>query len=232
MAHLGHRQLGKDPTLVVAVTRDEPCLRRAVELGIDAVELRVDGMTTPEPSRATALAAKLRRHGLPILATVRSVREGGMADLDDAARLEVYASVLSEVDGIDIEIAAARRLRSVIRRAKAEHKTVLLSYHDFQRTPSDARLDDLLLRGRAAGADIVKLALTPGSTGDVRRLLAWTLRHASDDVVVIAMGKLGAISRLAFPLAGSLLTYTNVKPTLGQLPLRQFAADLRRYFPR
>lgn len=232
MARIGKRRLGKSPTLVVAVSRDEPCLRQATTLGIDAIELRLDGLTTPTPKMAGALAQRLRRHGLPILATVRSATEGGSGSLDDGARAALYASALPFVDAVDVEIASAPGLASIVASARAKHKTVLLSYHDFRRTPPDTRLDELLKRGRASGADIVKLALTPRTRNDVRRLLAWTLRHADDDVVVIAMGALGSISRLALPLAGSLLTYTNVKPTLGQIPLRQFAADLRRYYPR
>jgi len=49
--------------------------------------------------------------------------------------------------------------------------------------------------------------------------------------VVIAMGALGSISRLTFPLAGSLLTYTSLSPFDGQIPLDVLVAHLRLYYP-
>ena len=61
--------------------------------------------------------------------------------------------------------------------------------------------------GFAAGASLVKLALTPHSRDDVIRLLLLTHRHAARDLCVIAMGRVGRVSRLVFPYFGSRLTY-------------------------
>jgi len=49
----------------------------------------------------------------------------------------------------------------------------------------------------------------------------------------MAMGPVGALSRLFYPAAGSLLTYSSVgEPTApGQIPLRELALLLTRFYP-
>lgn len=231
MVRIGTRILGKAPTLVVALSRPEGVLRQAQQIGIHAVELRVDGMASVTPARALAVATSLRRYNLPLLATVRSQREGGMADLTDDQRADLYGVLLPVVDAVDIEIASSRALAKVVAAARRTRKTVVLSYHDFRRTPPTSRLERLLATAKSRSADVFKVAATPKTAADVVRLLEFTLQHRHDNIVIIAMGNLGAISRLVFPLAGSLLTYTNVKPSLGQIPLRELAADLKRFYP-
>ncbi len=231
MVRLGKRALGPRPTLVLALSRDEAVLRQARKLGVDAIELRIDGVVPLVQANVQRVVRALQRHGLPIVATVRSAREGGWAKLSTAQRAELYESVMAAVDAIDVEIAAARALAGTIDRARRGKKTVILSFHDFKRTPATARLEALVTKAKSAGADIVKIAATPRSAADVLRLFELTRKHRRDHIVVIAMGALGSISRLLFPLAGSLLTYTNVKPSVGQVPLRQFAAHLKLYYP-
>jgi len=230
-ARLGKRLLGGRPTLVLALSRHEPVLRQARQLGIAAVELRLDAMPSPTAASAIRLARTLRAYDLPLLATVRRRAEGGGAALSDPQRGALFEAVLPAVDAIDIEIASAPALTAIITAARRAKKTVLLSCHNFRGTPSTPRLEALLAKAQRGGADIFKIAATPKSAADILRLFDFTVRHRRDNVVVIAMGPLGSISRLLFPLAGSLLTYTNVKPSLGQIPLRAFAADLKRYYP-
>lgn len=232
MVRIGDRLLGKAPTLVLAVTRAEGVLRQAQRIGIHVVELRVDGIAAVTPIRAVSTAESLRRYNLPLLATVRSKHEGGMVDLADDKRAALYQALLPMVDAVDIEIASVGALAATVALARRARKTIVLSYHDFDCTPSTSRLERLLATAKNGGADIFKIAATPETTADVVRLLEFTLQHRRDNIVVIAMGSLGAISRLAFPLAGSLLTYTNVKPSLGQIPLRELAADLKRFYPK
>ena len=87
----------------------------------------------------------------------------------------------------------------------------------------------MLLQMTSAGAmgggvsSAVARALGAGKQDAARELVV----HA----VVIAMGATGSVSRLLLPLAGSLLTYTNLTPSLGQIPLDRLIDDLRFYYP-
>ncbi len=82
------------------------------------------------------------------------------------------------------------------------------------------------------GAHIVKIATLAKTAHDVQRLLQVTLAQRGQPLVTIAMGRVGSVSRLAFPLAGSLLTYTSLRPAHGQIPLTRLIADLQFYYPK
>jgi len=79
---------------------------------------------------------------------------------------------------------------------------------------------------------VIKLAAWARTPEDVARLFDLTLRNRRSNLVTIAMGTRGSISRLMFPLAGSLLTYTSVSPSDGQLPLKELVQGLRLWYPR
>lgn len=228
---IGAVRLGDGPRLVLAVSADSVRLRAAAALGVSVIELRVDGLRHPQPARARQVVQALRRYGLPIIGTVRSQREGGLARLPDAQRALLYASISPWVDAIDVELASAVRLETTLAMARQLGVTIILSHHDFTATPSLRGLERLVDRAAAAGADIIKIAATARSSDDVVRLLALTAAHRNRHLVTIAMGPLGSISRLVFPLAGSLLTYTNLTPAHGQVPLEDFVEHLRWYYP-
>jgi 3-dehydroquinate dehydratase-1 len=81
----------------------------------------------------------------------------------------------------------------------------------------------------------VKLATFARDLDDVTTLLRVLLSHPRVPLVLLAMGPVGALSRVFFPAAGSLLTYAfaegEVQLAPGQLPLRALQAELVRYYP-
>ena len=84
-------------------------------------------------------------------------------------------------------------------------RQVLLSLHDFRRTPP---LAGALKSLRAAGADALKIAAQARSIGDSMRLLR-AARDASDRVVV-PMGEVGLPARILALREGSALAYAPV----------------------
>ncbi len=81
-------------------------------------------------------------------------------------------------------------------------------------------MQSTLAQARDAGADIAKLAVTPGSIDDTLRLLEVT-HQAVFPVCTIAMGQLGTHTRVVAPLYGSVLTYGAVDEAVapGQLKI-------------
>jgi 3-dehydroquinate dehydratase-1 len=101
---------------------------------------------------------------------------------------------------------------------------LLLSMHDFERTPSSDSLLGAFSRIAALGADIVKLAVMPRSEADVTTLLEATWRAdraLSIPLVGISMGALGTPSRVLGHRFGSRITWcSGVEASApGQLPL-------------
>ncbi len=126
--------------------------------------------------------------------------------------------------GVQAEPAPDRRLlEPVISFAQARGCRVILSSHDFQRTPPGDELLRRLSLMEALGADLAKAAVMPNCGQDVLTLLSAT-RTAADTlscpVITMSMGKLGAVSRVSGALTGSCLTFGTAGEASapGQLP--------------
>lgn len=207
-------------------------------LGPDLLEWRVDFFTAlADTGEVLASARELRRAagGIPILFTRRAEREGGQPiALSEPQVLELYDAVAASgcVDAMDFEMGNAAgdvaRVRALTRR---EGLALVLSFHDFQGTPDDAALDARFDQAQQLGADVAKVAVMPQSMADVHRLLGATLR-ASDrlaiPVVSMAMGGLGAVSRLCGGAFGSALTFAvgSAPSAPGQIAIAQVRATL------
>lgn len=104
---------------------------------------------------------------------------------------------------------------------------LILSHHDFKRTPSGASLLRLALRMRRAGADIVKIATFARSFSDTFRIifLAQELLIRRIPHILIAMGKKGRLSRVLTPQLGGSLMFAPLKASesnaQGQLTLKE-----------
>ncbi|NLA36680.1 MAG: type I 3-dehydroquinate dehydratase, partial [Actinobacteria bacterium] len=79
-----------------------------------------------------------------------------------------------------------------------------------------------------------KIAAMTTSDAEVRALAAFTIAHADEGVIVIAMGEHGTRSRVFFPALGSLLTFATAPgaPVVsGQLSFDDTVAELARFYP-
>jgi 3-dehydroquinate dehydratase-1 len=201
----------------------------------DLLEWRVDYFEDiARTADVVTQAGRIKRQsgGLPLLFTCRAAVEGGepvaLSD-DQVAELHAAVCAAGDVDLVDIEMAAdPRHLATVCRSARAHGQALVLSFHDFHRTPA---LDQLLARFRQAhalGADLAKVAVMPHTPGDVLTLLQATWQASRELPVAVAgmaMGPLGAVSRVGGGEFGSALTFAMGQNASapGQLPI----ADLR-----
>ncbi|WP_433216819.1 type I 3-dehydroquinate dehydratase [Dactylosporangium sp. CS-047395] len=227
-------RLAAGPPLVAVSFGDEDAAghaARARALGVDLAELRIDWHRSADPADVLAAIAPFRAAGLPTLATIRAKAEGGYWSGDDTARLALFEAVLPEVDAVDVELSSAEILPGVVAAARAADRPVIVSYHDFEKTPNDDRLAATAEAARAAGADLVKISTMAHDPGDLKRLAGLLLRY--DSMIVIAMGHEGAASRVFFPLLGSRITYSAMggRPAPGQLPFEETARLLTAFSP-
>jgi 3-dehydroquinate dehydratase-1 len=232
MIKIGRVQLGRVPRVVLGVDGESPAVAHAVEAGVDVLEFRVDQFSGSLTSSGVAEEAKvLKRHQLPLIGTIRSHQERGRARLSEHQRAALYEALSPVVDAIDIDLRAAIVLR-VVASARRNKNVVLLSHHDFHATPPESALKRIVSRATDLGADIIKIATFAKHEEDVMRLLRFTWAHRPKHLVTTAMGPIGTVSRLVFPLVGSLMTYTNVVPSDGQIPATRLIEHLRVYYPR
>ncbi|MDB5953633.1 type I 3-dehydroquinate dehydratase [Ramlibacter sp.] len=183
----------------------------------DLLEWRVDffaALTDPAEVLAAASALREAAAGVPILFTRRARREGGQPiALDEPQVLALYQAVAASgcVDLMDFEMSNAADDVARVRALTQRHGLPLvLSFHDFQRTPCAADLVARFAQARQLGADIAKVAVMPQSMGEVHALLGATLQASGEldiPVISMAMGGLGAVSRLCGGVFGSALTF-------------------------
>lgn len=201
--------------------------------GVDIIELRIDRFKQFNPDYVIRQVKIIKRFGLPIIGTIRQKDEGGGASFGEDVRLEIFKAVIPLIDAVDIELFSRDNiLRNVIEQAHKLGKIIILSYHNLKTTPHNRFLKYCISEAEKRDADIVKIACFAGKFTDVARLLALTIEHHKIiPLVTISLGKRGAISRIVFPLAGSLLTYTYLgRPfAVGQIPLVLLKSEMKRY---
>ena len=231
MPKIGGVKLGELPRVVLGVDGDSHAVVQAATEGVDILEVRVDLFPHLDSQHVVEEVKLLKRYELPLIGTVRNQHESGKTNLATAQQEELYGKISPLVDAIDVDMdtAIAKNVVSVARR---NQNTIIVSHHDFKGTPSDSELRQILSRATDLGADIVKIATLAKNETDVVRLLQFTSAHRQKNLVAIAMGSTGSLSRLVFPLVGSLMTYTSVTPSDGQIPAKRLIEDLRFYYPR
>jgi 3-dehydroquinate dehydratase-1 len=233
MITLGTLELGPLPRIAAPMTEaDVHAHADMVRRYADVAELRIDQFARHDPTYAVEVCRAARALGVPLIATVRALDEGGAVALTDAQRLALFEAVTPSVAALDIELRAAI-CESVVDLGHRHGKVVIVSHHDFAATPSDADLAALFDAAVLAEADVVKIVTHAANPADTDRLLGFLRARRERGLIAIAMGAHGVASRVFFPLFGSLITYGFVAAAMapGQLPLAELHAALRRFSP-
>ncbi len=187
----------------------------------DIIELRLDSLT----DNLDQITAFLTDNKLdtPILATARHPEEGGCHSLNASARQELYLRFLPLVDSIDIELRSLTEMNEVIDATRSAGKTVILSFHDFESTPSIAAIQSKIDQAIEAGADVCKIAIHLDSQSALDELIPICESESRINLSMMGMGPLGKPSRLAFARAGSVLNYGYLKEANapGQWPAKE-----------
>jgi 3-dehydroquinate dehydratase-1 len=197
----------------------------------DIVELRIDFLKNVTELSAIDAALQLVRNELPhkaLLFTFRTKEEGGETPISIRYYFELlhYAIKTGTIDAIDIEYFHDHTaIEATLLLAREHSVTVILSNHDFDKTPSFEEITNRLIGMKKLGADVAKLACMPHSAKDVLTLLRATeavkSQYPDEPLITMSMGKLGAISRISGELFGSAMTFGSAKTASapGQLEL-------------
>lgn len=153
----------------------------------------------------------------PILFTFRSAKEGGELAVSDEFYFELNETLArtGKVDLVDVELFNEEA--DVLRLIETAHKNnvkVVMSNHDFDKTPAKEEIVSRLIRMEALGADLPKIAVMPKSAGDVLTLLDATntvSEKANQPIITMSMAGTGVISRLAGEVFGSAMTFGAAK---------------------
>jgi 3-dehydroquinate dehydratase-1 len=183
---------------------------------VDVMELRMDGLLAEgglDRGDYRKLSRLSDRH--PLLLTVRHPGEGGaIPTLDVASRLRWYRELLPAAALLDVEVRSLRGAKGelfgeLVADARSEGRGVVFSAHDFEGTPSLARMRSLGRYAMERGADVFKLAVRLRTADEFARLVAFGGGGVGRGVLsLMGMGaEFGRVSRLAMAVLGSALNY-------------------------
>lgn len=211
---------------------------QAVSAGADMVEFRADAFERAEdPEACLQLTEKIRKavKDLPLLFTFRSAREGGLCQVSPETYGEITACAVRSglADLVDVE-QESDGAAGLVRLAGEHTVPVVMSFHDFRKTPPAPDLLRRLKDMEQAGASVAKIACMPESSADAAATLgasAEAYRTLGIPHVLISMGETGAASRLAAEVFGSAFTFGRL-PGGGSAPGQPDAEELRRELER
>lgn len=182
---------------------------QAAALPADLYEWRLDAYGGDPLPALPRLGESLRK---PLLCTLRTAGEGGAARVS-AGEYEERLAALLKAGGfalVDIELRWGRETVSrLVSLARERGVGVVISQHDFEKTPPAREIAAALKEMKALGADLPKVAVMPQSPGDVLALLSATWRAWEEigPVITMSMGELGKLTRACGGVFGSCLTF-------------------------
>ncbi len=127
--------------------------------------------------------------------------------MDESKRLELLKQAIqSGASYIDIEYEAEVKYRKELVGFSKKHGCeVIISYHNFNETPSRNELERVVSDCYLYGADVAKIATQVNEKKDIANLLS--LYNTSKRTVVLGMGEKGKITRVLAPMVGAEFTF-------------------------
>lgn len=183
---------------------------------VDVIEFRADFFDKCFDTEYTIEAIKEVNNiiSVPIIYTFRTGKEGGEKEISSDNYVNLIKKVLESgtVDLIDVEMFVGDEIVSeLIKYANEYGVKVIMSNHDFTKTPMKKELVERLVKMQKLGADIAKIAVMPNNKMDVLTLLEATVEayeeHMDIPIVTMSMGKYGMISRMTGEVFGSAITF-------------------------
>ncbi len=208
-------------------------------LSPDLLEWRLDAFHHPDDvAQCIQALADLRSTigSIPLILTCRIESEGGVQKVSPENRLNLFRSCMQTgmVDLVDIELRNdSSFIRDAFKKADQHDTKIILSFHDFEKTPEEEIIINRLVRAQEMGGHIAKAAVMPKSHNDTLVLLNATLKARTENMqipmITMSMGELGIMTRIVGGLFGSDITFAKGvdASSPGQIPIER----LRRAIP-
>lgn len=208
----------------------------------DLAEFRIDLLNFANDSKQVIILGHELKQILgakPMIATIRTHNEGGQLTISDADYGKTYQAYLQQpfMDMLDVEMFRDQQIvKNTVKLAHAKKVLIVMSNHDFQKTPPEAEIIKRLLKQDELGADILKIAVMPQSKQDVFSLMNATLnvsQQSKKPLLTMSMGKLGTISRIATANMGGSFSFGMIGEASapGQIDVTQLKQFLKTIQP-
>jgi 3-dehydroquinate dehydratase/shikimate dehydrogenase len=178
--------------------------RRETNAGESFFEFRLDYLPAPEQGIPIIRKFLSAHPDCCILATCRRHQNHGKfnGSVEDQVRI-LNAALDAGARAVDIEIESAENVSARLESFRGKG-SLILSYHNYDGTPSPETVLRRMMRIPADGYKIVTTARKPS---DNYRILSLTKSHPRTPVIVLAMGETGFPTRVLSTAWGGLFTY-------------------------
>jgi len=218
------------PRICVVITAKNTgeAIKRIPEVvaqGPDLIEVRFDYMESPGDPGDIREAT-----GLPLIATNRRRDQGGYSRMNEQERV---ATILDAVEAgfeyADLELNT-QDLEELGSRLKELGGRLVVSYHDFQKTPPVNELQETMNRMVESQADICKIIGTARSPRDSLVYMNLYGSRGENGLVSFGMGRDGILSRVLAPLIGGEFTYASSHAGGESAPGQLTLAEMREIY--
>ena len=209
---------------ITGYTQEEALLQIEMSLSrAHVLELRMDLIS----GELQTLMERCRSYPIPVKILVTNRRRGHSPSEESRGEGQRIALLKEAVrlgaDYVDIELHTPGLLRKEVLATASAHGNrtrVIISHHDFRKTPSFKTLKDIFhdcMESGASVAKIVTLAKSPEDNFTVLSLIPYA-RNIRKDIIAFCMGEEGRESRIMAPLLGSHLSFASLNQGLASAP--------------
>ena len=185
-------------------------IKQTLKIGLkksDYAEVRLDFLKVEDiPDALEIIKNDMNR----IVCTLRPKTEGGKFPGSEKERIAIL-KLISEYTPfyLDVEFNTLRKNASLVKYLKTTKTKLLVSWHDFKKTPNAAELKNKMKQISKFSSNI-KIVSTAKSTDDSTRMLELYSKKGENNLISFAMGDFGRISRILCLYLGSPYTYVSL----------------------
>ncbi|HJJ22339.1 MAG TPA: type I 3-dehydroquinate dehydratase [Nitrosopumilus sp.] len=185
----------------------------------DYVEIRFDFLKIEQIPEALEI---IKKDLNKIVCTLRPKIEGGKFTGNEKERIAIL-KLIAEYNPflLDVEFNTLKRNSSLVKYLKSTKTKLLVSWHDFKKTPSSTELKNKMNQMSKFSSN-VKIVSTAKSTNDSNRMLELYSKKGKNNLISFAMGDFGRISRILCLYLGSPYTYVSLGKAIAP---GQFSVD-------
>ncbi|MBU0757836.1 MAG: shikimate dehydrogenase [Nanoarchaeota archaeon] len=181
----------------------------------DLVEVRLDHVRDIKKEDIIKILVKSPEN---IIVACRSISCGGNYGGDEESRMALLFEAIERGAGyIDIEIESSKQdVMEIISKAKERKTKIILSHHDFKKTPKFNELQKSYDEMNSFQPDMIKIATFAESINDCFKI--FELLKGKENFIAIAMGVRGWMTRILAQKYGSAITYASLEPGNASAP--------------
>jgi 3-dehydroquinate dehydratase type I len=187
----------------------------------DLIEIRLDSL-----KNHVRIAEIPRCSNTPLIATNKSLEHHGKFSGSEDRRQKILVDAARNgFEYVDVDLSTPNMRQFIVNMREAGAKPIV-SFHDFDRTSTLSRLNNVLEEEIALGAEVCKIITTARSVEDNLITLNFVSEASKKTkIVCFAMGELGKPSRLLSPVFGAFFTFASIdekrKTAKGQLTIQE-----------